>query len=150
MGVRITGVDVGVGVGEDATDGPAGDGASCGAVCSLSLFFLPVVRFCVFRRGAGELRGCAIELPSLLKKSPIGLAATAECPPARNAIIDAIKTTLLSRQTISAPTLHLRNEVFNISDVFPGTRAKPEELAAASPDAQSICLAPKALTVLYK
>jgi hypothetical protein len=93
---------MGMGVGIGETDDTAGR-TSCGAVCPFSF---PVVPFFVFRRGGGELRGYAIESPSLLKKSPIGLPATAECPPARNAVIDKIKTTLLSRQSIIAATLH--------------------------------------------
>jgi hypothetical protein len=63
----------------------AGDGA--GSFC-----FFPVLRFGGVLRGAGELCGWAIELPSLLKKSPIGLPAMAEGPPVRNALIVKIKT----------------------------------------------------------
>lgn len=87
------GVRAGVGAGTGETWGAAG-GKSCGAVCSLPSFFFAVVPFDEVRRGAGELRGCAIELPSLLKKSPIGLPAAAEGPLAKNAITDKIKTTL--------------------------------------------------------
>lgn len=102
MGMRM---GVGVAVGEGGTDGPAG-GASCGAVCPLLFCFLPVAFFFVFRCGGGVLCGCAMELPSLLKKSPIGVPPAAKCPPAKNAVTDKIKTTLLSRQSISAAILH--------------------------------------------
>ena len=89
---------VGLAVGEGKTGGTAG-GASCGAVRSLLFCFFPAAFF-LFLLGGGVLLGCAMELPSLLKKSPIGLPAAAECPPARNAVTDKIKTTLLSRQSI--------------------------------------------------
>lgn len=100
MGVRM-----GAGVGEGGTDGTAA-GGSCGAVCSFLFCFPPVLLFGGVERGDGELLGCAIELPSLLKKSPIGLPAAAECPLARNAVTDKIRATLLNRQSISAATLH--------------------------------------------
>jgi hypothetical protein len=90
MGVRDGGA--GVGVGTSAAGGAPGEtsGDAGFAFC-----FFPVVRFgVVVRRGAGELRGCAIESPSLLKKSPIGLPALAEGPPARNALSAKIRTTL--------------------------------------------------------
>jgi hypothetical protein len=103
---RGMGVRIGVGVGPGETGGAAG-GISCGAAGSLPCFFFTVASFAGVRRGGGgELRGCAIELPSLLKKSPIGLPAVAGCPLARNASTDKIKTTLRGRQTISAVTLH--------------------------------------------
>jgi hypothetical protein len=70
-------------------------GASWGAVSAGSFGFFPMVLFWSFRRGVGVLRGCAIESPSLLKKSPMGLPATAECPPAKNAVTDKIKMALL-------------------------------------------------------
>src|SRR5438045_77439 len=97
MGMRM-GVDVGVAVGEGGTGGTMG-AAPCGAVWLLAFCFLPVAFFLVFRRGGGVLLGCAIELPSLLKKSPIGLLA-AQRPPARKVGISAIKTTLFSRRSI--------------------------------------------------
>jgi hypothetical protein len=88
------GVSAGVGAGTGAIDGAAG-GLSGGVAGSFPFFCLLVVApFAEVRRGGGELRGCAIELPSLLKKSPIGLPAEAECPLAKNAITDKIKTAL--------------------------------------------------------
>jgi hypothetical protein len=94
MGV---GVGVGVGFGGGETGGTAGGGAAfCGGVRLFPVSSLPVLVFCTFRRGGGELRGCASELPSLLKKSPMGLAAV-ECPPRKNAATDKIKTLLPSR-----------------------------------------------------
>jgi hypothetical protein len=91
MSGRGMGVRWGVGAGTGETGGAAG-GTSCGAVCSLPCFFFTVVLFAGVRRGGGELRGCAIELPSLLKKSPIGLPAAAGCPLAKKAITDKIET----------------------------------------------------------
>ena len=88
----------GVGVGIGATEG-AGGGVSAGTVCSFPDFF-PVVRFGEDLRGAGVLLGCAIELPSLLKKSPIGLPATATSPPARTAAADKIKIYRLPQKFI--------------------------------------------------
>ena len=119
MSGKGIGVSNGVGAGRGETDGAAG-GMSGGMVGGFPSFFLPVVFFCEFGRGDGELCGCAIELPSLLKKSPIGLPAVAECPPARNAITDQIKTTLLSRRSISAVHSALRSAGFNISRDFLG------------------------------
>ncbi len=91
MGVRGGGVGVGVGTG--ATGGAPGETSGDAA---FSFCFFPVVRFgaVVVRFGVGEVRGWAIELPSLLKKSPIGLPAVAEGPPARNALSAKIRTTL--------------------------------------------------------
>lgn len=86
------GVSAGVGAGTGETWGAAG-GWSCDAGSLPGLFFT-VAPFAEVRRGGGELRGCAIELPSLLKKSPIGLPAATECPLAKNAVTDKIKTTL--------------------------------------------------------
>jgi hypothetical protein len=67
-----------------------GDGA--GSFC-----FFPVLRFGGVLRGAGELLGWAIELPSLLKKSPMGLPAAAEGWVARNTLIAKIRTHLPNR-----------------------------------------------------
>jgi hypothetical protein len=94
---------IGVGVGTGGAGGAPGDLSGDGA-CSFCFF--PVLSFGAVRRGAGELLGCAIELPSLLKKSPIGLPATAEGPLARNALIDKIRTTRPKRQSMSAAILH--------------------------------------------
>jgi len=97
----IVGTGIGVGVGMAGAVGAPGGMSGDGAFC-----FFPVVSFGGGRRGAGELRGCAIELPSLLKKSLIGLPATAEGPPARNAPTDKIRTTRPNRQPIGAAILH--------------------------------------------
>jgi hypothetical protein len=94
MGVRGGGVGVGVGTG--GAGGAPGDTPGDGA-CPFSFGFFPVVRFGAVLRGAGELCGWAIELPSLLKKSPMGLPAKAEGPPVRNALIAKIKTTRADR-----------------------------------------------------
>ena len=101
------GVSAGFGVGTGAIDGAAG-GLSGGVAGSFtSFFFLPVVAFfCEVRRGVGALRGCAIELPSLLKKSPIGLPATAESPPVSKASTSKTKATLFGSKSIGAVILH--------------------------------------------
>jgi hypothetical protein len=95
---------IGVGVGTGGTGGGAPGDLSGDGACTFCFF--PVLSFGAVRPGAGELLGCAIELPSLLKKSPIGLPATAEGPLARNALIDKIRTTRPNRQSMSAAILH--------------------------------------------
>ena len=104
---------MGVGVGEGGTDGTAVS-VSCGAIDALSVRFFPVVLFWIFRRGEGVLRGCAIESPSLLKKSPMGLPAVAEWPPAKNTISDKIKMIILTGDSIAARTLHVPHDLFNL------------------------------------
>lgn len=102
------GVSAGFGVGADTGAGEtwgAAEVMSWGAAGSFPVFFFIFICF-ASRRGGGELRGCAIELPSLLKKSPIGLPAPAEWPPAKNAITDKIRATLLSGKSMRAVTLH--------------------------------------------
>ncbi len=74
----------------------------------------PVVLFWSFRRGGGVLFGCANESPSLLKKSPMGLPASAEGPPAKNAVADKIKMSRLTVNSIVGPTLHVPSNLFNL------------------------------------
>jgi 4-amino-4-deoxy-L-arabinose transferase-like glycosyltransferase len=62
-----------------------------------------VVCFGAVLRGAGELRGCESELPSLLKKSPMGLPARANEPVAKNRLVAKIKITLPNRHPIGLP-----------------------------------------------
>src|SRR2546421_11645417 len=91
-----TGGCVGVGAGGRGGVG----GMSGGTIFSLLLCFFPVVLFCPLRLGDGEPCGCARELPSLLKKSPIGLPAAAKCPVPRNIAANKIETTPFRRNPI--------------------------------------------------
>ena len=100
-----TGGCVGVGVGGGGGGGMGG--MSGGTTFSLGLCFFPVVPFCPSRRGVGEARGCAIELPSLLKKSPIGSPATAKSPAARNPATKKIETIPLRRNMSVAIVHHM-------------------------------------------
>jgi len=47
--------------------------------------------------GVGVWRGCAIELPSLLKKSPTGLPPRAKSPTAKNPTADISKIIFLKK-----------------------------------------------------
>jgi hypothetical protein len=89
MGVRCG--EGGVGVGTGGAGGAPGVTPGDGA-CPFSFGFFPVVRFGEVFRDAGELLGWAIELPSLLKKSPMGLPVAAQGLTARNALSAKIKT----------------------------------------------------------
>ena len=81
------------------------------------ILFLPGVLFFVFRRGGGELCGCAIELPSLLKKSPIGLPAAA-CPPDKKRSHRQNQSDSLKQAIHKCCHFALRSAVFNISGAF--------------------------------
>ena len=117
------GVRAGFGVGTGEVDGAAG-GLSGGVAGSSTFFFLPVVAlFCEVRRGIGALRGCAIELPSLLKKSPTGLPATAESPLAKKRNYGQDQDSSLKQATHECCHFALRRAVFNISRAFPGRDA---------------------------
>ncbi len=103
MGVRDGAVGVGEGIG--GAGGAPGDASGAGA-CPFAFCFFPVVCFGEVLRGAGVLFGCAIELPSLLKKSPMGLPATARGPLARNKLIAKIETNLPDSRPIGPAILH--------------------------------------------
>ena len=85
----VTGVGVCVGVGADG----ATTGATGGVGGALGWFGFCWSWALVFRDGfgVGVWRGCAIELPSLLKKSPIGFPPKAKSPTAKNPTADISK-----------------------------------------------------------
>jgi hypothetical protein len=105
MGMGVRGGGVGVGVGTGGAGGAPGDASDAGAR-PFAFGFFPVVCFGVVLRGAGVLFGCAIELPSLLKKSPMGLPATAHGLLARSKLIVKIKTTLPDSRPIGPAIVH--------------------------------------------
>ena len=105
MGVREGAVGAGEGIG--GAGGAPGD-ASGGGACPFAFWLFPgrLLRRGVLRGSAGVLFGCAIELPSLLKKSPMELPATASGPLARNKLIAKIETNLPDSRPIGPAIVH--------------------------------------------
>jgi hypothetical protein len=115
-----TGLGTGVGAGVEVGVGVGSAGVAPGAPCSLLRRFFPVPFFLASRRGTGVACGCAIEFPSLLKKSPIGLeesSAAEEITPARITATERIKEATLCGNFIIFFTLHVDGDRFNISRI---------------------------------
>lgn len=107
----VTGVGVCTGDGAGATTGVMG-----GVGGALGWFGFGWAGTLFFRDGfgVGVWRGCAIELPSLLKKSPTGLPPRAKSPAAINPAAVTTKIVFLKQRGIASEHCALLRPVFNV------------------------------------